>query len=105
MYFGAAGFESGSYNQHHGWVLWCLGQHYLLTHDDAWLKTAADSMIQGADWVFRQRKNTLARSAALAGLGTRFPACGQPGRCDRLLLLAFHQLADMARHRLRGPRL
>ena len=59
MYYGAGGFEQGSYNQHHGWVLWCLCQHYLLTHDDAWFAKNTDSIIAGADWVFRQRKNTM----------------------------------------------
>jgi hypothetical protein len=59
MYYGADGFEQGSYNQHHGWVLWCLCEHYLLTHDDAWFRKNADSIIAGADWIFRQRKNTM----------------------------------------------
>ncbi|MCX5771646.1 MAG: hypothetical protein NTZ09_15440 [Candidatus Hydrogenedentes bacterium] len=59
MYFGAGGYECGSYNQHHGWVLWCLAEHFLLTHDTAWFNRSADSIIAGADWVFRQRKNTM----------------------------------------------
>jgi hypothetical protein len=58
MYFGADGYECGSYNQHHGWVLWCLCEHYLLTRDEAWFKRTAGSVLQAADWVFRQRKNT-----------------------------------------------
>jgi len=59
MYFGAGGFECGSYNQHHGWVLWCLCQHYLLTHDEKWFANNAASVIAGADWIFRQRRNTM----------------------------------------------
>jgi len=59
MYFGAGGFESGHYNQHHGWVLWCLCEHYLLARDTVWFKSVADSVIAGADWVFRQRRNTM----------------------------------------------
>jgi hypothetical protein len=58
MYFGAGGFERGAYNQHHGWALWCLAEHYFYTRDKAWLKKVAGSMIAGADWIFRQRKNT-----------------------------------------------
>jgi len=60
MYFGAGGYECGSYNQHHGWVLWCLSEHFLLTHDAEWFARSADSIIAGADWIFRQRKNTMA---------------------------------------------
>jgi len=59
MYFGAGGFESGAYNQHHGWVLWCIGMHYFLTGDADWLNRVAPSLIAGCDWVFRQRRHTM----------------------------------------------
>ena len=60
VFFGAGGFECGdSYDQHHGWVLWCLAEHYFMTRDDAWLASAAGNLIQGVDWVFRQRKRTM----------------------------------------------
>lgn len=59
MYYGAGGFEAGAYNQHHGWVLWSLCEHYFLTHDDTWFKNITDSVIAGCDWVFRQRRNTM----------------------------------------------
>jgi len=59
MYFGAGGFESGNYNQHHGWVLWCLAEHFLLARDREWFATVADSAVAGADWVFRQRRETM----------------------------------------------
>ncbi len=58
MYFGAGGFEQGDYNQHHGWVLWCLAEHYVLTGDAAWLGRVAPSLVAGCDWVSRQRRNT-----------------------------------------------
>ncbi len=59
MFYGAGGFESGAYNQHHGWVLWCLAEHFFLTRDAKWYQSVADAAISGADWVFRQRKNTM----------------------------------------------
>lgn len=59
MYFGAGGFEQGSYNQHHGWALWSICQHYFYTRDADWFQSVADSVIAGADWVFRQRRNTM----------------------------------------------
>lgn len=59
MYFGAGGFESGDYNQHHGWALWCIARHYLLTGDREWLDRVAPSLVAGCDWVFRQRRNTV----------------------------------------------
>ena len=59
MYFGAAGFEEGAYNQHHGWILWALCEHFLLTGDEEWFRSTAESVIAGADWIFRQRRNTM----------------------------------------------
>jgi len=59
MYYGAGGFECGHYNQHHGWVLWRLAEHFLYTRDRHWFAGIADSLIAGADWVFRQRRATM----------------------------------------------
>ncbi len=59
MFFGAGGFEQGHYNQHHGWVLWALAEHYLLTGDRAWFAAVAPAVLAGAEWVFRQRRQTL----------------------------------------------
>ena len=59
MFYGAAGFERGAYNQHHGWVLWCLCEHFFLTRDERWFRSVADAVLAGAEWVFRQRRQTL----------------------------------------------
>jgi hypothetical protein len=40
-------------------VLWALAEHYLFTRDDAWLEWTAQAILAGADWVFRQRRNTM----------------------------------------------
>jgi hypothetical protein len=58
MYFGAAGFEQGAYNQHHAWALWAICEHFWISGEEEWFRSVADSVIKGADWVFRQRKNT-----------------------------------------------
>ena len=59
MFFGAGGFEMGDYNQHHGWVLWCMAEHYRLTRDRGWLNGVAGPLVRGAEWVFQQRRNTV----------------------------------------------
>ncbi len=59
MYYGAGGFEQGHYNQHHGCVLWCMAEHFLLTRDREWFDKVAGSVIAGADWIFRQRRRTM----------------------------------------------
>ncbi len=57
-FFGAKGWECGDYNQHHGWALWYLAEHYRMSRDARWFATVAGAVVKGADWVFRQRRNT-----------------------------------------------
>ncbi len=60
VFFGAGGLESGhSYNQHHGWALWYLARHYLHTDDATWFATVIDNVISGAEWIIRQRRETV----------------------------------------------
>jgi hypothetical protein len=62
VFYGAGNYEDGGYNQHHGFVLWCLGEHYFYTHDIDWLKNAAPKIIKGCEWIIQQRKRTIAQA-------------------------------------------
>jgi len=62
QFYGAGGYEMGGYNQHHGFVLWCLGEHYWYTRDIDWLRRAAPKIIKGCEWLIRQRKRTVAEA-------------------------------------------
>ncbi len=66
--YGAGGYEDGGYNQHHGWILWMLAEHYRFTRDDTWLRQAAPGMIAACDWVARQTARTQNRSDLERGL-------------------------------------
>lgn len=66
--YGAGGYEAGGYNQHHGWILWALADHYRFTRDDAWLQQAAPGIRAAADWIVRQRARTAARPEPERGL-------------------------------------
>jgi len=57
--YGVGGYESGGYNQHHGWVLWGLGEHYWYTRDRAWLEQAAPKIIQACNWINDQCHHNL----------------------------------------------
>jgi len=61
-FYGAGGYEDGGYNQHHGFVLWCLGEHYWHTRDIDWLKRSAPKIIKGCEWIIRERKRTIAEA-------------------------------------------
>ena len=66
--YGAGGYESGGYNQHHGWILWMLAEHYRFTRDDAWLRSAAPGILAGADWIIRETARTADRNELERGL-------------------------------------
>ncbi len=57
--YGVAGYEAGGYNQHHGWVLWCLGEHYWYTRDAAWLRRVAPHIVEGCEWIIGERRRTI----------------------------------------------
>ena len=59
QFYGAGGYEDGGYNQHHGFVLWCLGEHYWYTRDVEWIKRAASNIIKGCEWIIQQRQRTI----------------------------------------------
>jgi hypothetical protein len=66
--YGAAGYESGGYNQHHGWILWTLCEHYRFTRDNAWLRRVAPGIVAGANWIIRQTERTAHRRDLAQGL-------------------------------------
>jgi hypothetical protein len=66
--YGAGGIEAGGYNQHHGWILWMLGEHYRFTRDEAWLRGAAPGILAGADWIIKETKRTANRRELERGL-------------------------------------
>lgn len=62
VFYGAGGYEDGGYNQHHGFVLWCLGEHYWYTRDVEWLKRAEPKIVKGCEWIIRERQRTIAQA-------------------------------------------
>jgi hypothetical protein len=66
--YGAGGLEAGGYNQHHGWILWMLGEHYRFTRDAPWLQRAAPGIVAGADWVINETRRTADRHELERGL-------------------------------------
>jgi hypothetical protein len=58
VFYGSGGYEMGDYNQHHGWVLWGLAEHYRFTGDAEWVRKIGDALAAGCDWVAREREQT-----------------------------------------------
>jgi len=72
VFFGADGLEMSGYNKNHGYVLWCLAEHWKLTRDRAWIKRAAPGMVAACEWIIRERQATMRPTAD----GTRPPEYG-----------------------------
>ena len=70
--YGAGGYEMGGYNQHHGWILWGLAEHYWHTRDRAWMERAAPHLVEACRWIVSQRKGTMQLDAQ----GRRVPEYG-----------------------------
>ena len=45
-----------AYNLDHGYILSCFADHYMLTGDKDWLRRVARTVIDGCDFVFRERE-------------------------------------------------
>jgi len=82
QFYGAGGYEHGGYNQHHGWVLWCMGEHYWYTRDKGWLERAAPKIVKACDWIIRERRLHMAK-------------CDQPHRAIERGLLPPGRLEDI----------
>ena len=61
-FYGANGYESGGYNQHHGWVMWCMGEHYWYTRDAKWMEHAAPGLVKACEWIIRERGRSTERA-------------------------------------------
>jgi hypothetical protein len=58
VFNGANGWESGGYNQHHGWIMWAMAEHYWYTGDKAWLERNAGSLVRACRWIINERART-----------------------------------------------
>jgi hypothetical protein len=63
LFYGAGGLESGGYNKHHGYTLWCLAEHWMFTRDRAWMARAAPKLAAACEWIIRERKATMKLNA------------------------------------------
>jgi len=63
LFYGANGSESGGYTKHHGYVMWCMAEHWRYTHDRKWMEQAAPHLVDACEFVIRERKATMMTNA------------------------------------------
>lgn len=62
LFYGAAGQEHGGYNKHHGYVMWCMAEHWWYARDRQWMERAAPELVKSCEWVVRERARTMGRN-------------------------------------------
>jgi hypothetical protein len=71
-------YTAQGYNMHHGFGLWAAAEHFFWSRDTNWLRRVAPNLIQGCEWIARERQATKTgdhpASAARQAPGTSTPA-------------------------------
>ncbi len=55
----AGAYTHGQYAMNHGFTLWGVADHYLLTRDRAYLERVAPQLVKGCDFLINERRSTL----------------------------------------------
>jgi hypothetical protein len=63
-FHGAGKYSWGEYAMNHGFVLWGAADHYLVTHDRAYIERVAPQLIKGCDFLINERRATMGRPDA-----------------------------------------
>ena len=58
-FHGAGEYTHGEYAMNHGFVLWGVADHYLMTRDRAYLERVAPRLVNGCDFLIRERRSTM----------------------------------------------
>ena len=69
VFHGAGDYTHGEYAMNHGFTLWGVADHYLLTRDRAYLKRVAPKLVKGCDFLINERASTMStRGSGIFGL-------------------------------------
>ncbi|HAK94425.1 MAG TPA: hypothetical protein DCM87_05350 [Planctomycetes bacterium] len=59
VFHSAGEYTHGEYAMNHGFVLWGIADHYLVTRDRAHLERAAPQLVKGCDFLIAERRSTM----------------------------------------------
>ncbi len=59
VFHSAGDYTQGEYAMNHGFVLWGIADHYLMTRDEAYLRRTAPALVRGCDFLIRERASTM----------------------------------------------
>ncbi|UCG46482.1 MAG: hypothetical protein JSU94_13365, partial [Phycisphaerales bacterium] len=58
-FHGAGAYTHGEYAMNHGFVLWGVAEHYLVTRDRAYMERVAAKLVKGCDFLISERAATM----------------------------------------------
>jgi hypothetical protein len=59
VFHGAGDYTHGEYAMNHGFTLWGVADHYLLTRDRDYLRRVAPKLVKGCDFLINERASTM----------------------------------------------
>lgn len=65
VFHGAGDYTHGEYAMNHGFTLWGVADHYLLTGDRAYLKRVAPKLVKGCDFLINERASTMSKQGSI----------------------------------------
>ncbi|MDH4238848.1 MAG: hypothetical protein OEW48_04740 [Phycisphaerae bacterium] len=69
VFHSAGDYTHGEYAMNHGFTLWGVADHYLLTRDRAYLQRVAPKLVKGCDFLIKERASTMGKPGlAIYGL-------------------------------------
>ena len=69
VFHSAGDYTHGEYAMNHGFTLWGVADHYLITRDRAYLRRVAPKLVKGCDFLIKERASTMGKpGSAIYGL-------------------------------------
>lgn len=65
VFHSAGDYTHGEYAMNHGFTLWGVADHYLLTRDRAYLQRVAPKLVKGCDFLIKERASTMGKPGSV----------------------------------------
>jgi len=64
VFHSAGAYTHGEYAMNHGFTMWGIADHYLMTRDRRYLDRVAPQLIKGCDFLINERKSTMGKQGS-----------------------------------------
>jgi hypothetical protein len=64
VFHSAGDYTHGEYAMNHGFVLWAVADHYLMTRDRTYLERVAPKLVKGCDFLISERNSTMSANGS-----------------------------------------